>query len=148
MAHSLEKAQTAKRPAGEPRRRPRVRAADVAGSRGAAAGSKNIFTMGENSGKISVREAKEITRRIIERVKRRVTKMVAPNIRRRRRAAARRREEAAAEAAAEEAVVEEAVVEEAVAAAVVEEAVVSAPGDTAARKRAAPKKTSRKTKKG
>jgi len=34
-----------------------------------AAGSGNVFNMGETSGKISVREAKEITRRIIERIK-------------------------------------------------------------------------------
>tara|TARA_R110000824_G_scaffold112490_3_gene261696 strand:- start:358 stop:1335 length:978 start_codon:yes stop_codon:yes gene_type:complete len=36
---------------------------------GPVAGSRNVFSMGEGSRKISVREAKEITRRIIERVK-------------------------------------------------------------------------------
>ena len=69
MAHALEKDQTAKEPPSKRRKRPRIRATDVAASRGSAAGSKNVFTMGENSGKISVKEAKEITRRIIERMR-------------------------------------------------------------------------------
>jgi hypothetical protein len=72
MAHALEKDQTAKEPPSKRRKRPRIRATDVAASRGSAAGSKNVFTMGENSRKISVKEAKEITRRIIERIKREV----------------------------------------------------------------------------
>ena len=67
LPHALEKAQAAKLPPSKPRKRRRVRAYDVGG--GSTAGSKNVFTMGENSGKISVREAKQITRRIIERIK-------------------------------------------------------------------------------
>ena len=72
LAHTLEKAQTAKRPPGKPRRRPRVRASDI--GRGASTGMKigGITAEGEGdstSRKISVREAKEITRRIIERVR-------------------------------------------------------------------------------
>ena len=72
MAHALEKAQTARRPAAKRSKSgagDRMRARR--GSRGGvgAAGSKNVFTMSERSGKISVKEAKEITRRIIERIK-------------------------------------------------------------------------------
>jgi hypothetical protein len=71
MAHALEKAQAAKRPAAKRSKSgagDRMRARR--GARGSsAAGSKNVFTMGENSRKISVREAKEITRRIIERIR-------------------------------------------------------------------------------
>ena len=71
MAHALEKAQTARRPAAK---RSKSGAGDRMRARrgargGADAGSKNVFTMGENSGKISVKEAKEITRRIIERIR-------------------------------------------------------------------------------
>ena len=65
-AWALQKAKDDKLPKDTRTRRPRMRAFDGGGS---PAGSRNVFTMGENSGKISVREAKEITRRIIERIK-------------------------------------------------------------------------------
>ena len=71
MAHALEKAQTARRPVAKSSKSgagDRMRARRGARG-GGGAGSKNVFTMGENSGKISVKEAKEITRRIIERIR-------------------------------------------------------------------------------
>ena len=66
-ASALEKSRTKKR--GEWGKKVRGKS-DIRGKRGkpVAAGSKNIMTMGEG-GKISVREAKEITRRIIERIR-------------------------------------------------------------------------------
>jgi hypothetical protein len=72
MAHALEKAQTAKRPAAKRSKSgagDRMRARRGARGGGSAAGSTNIFSMSETSGKISVREAKQITRRIIERIR-------------------------------------------------------------------------------
>ena len=66
-AWALQKAKADKLPKDTRTRRPRMRAFDSGA--GSAAGSRNVFTMGENSGKISVKEAKEITRRIIERIK-------------------------------------------------------------------------------
>jgi len=56
----------------DPRARPTIPAHQRLGkkSRPATPGSRNVFTTeGKTSGKISVREAKEITRRIIERIK-------------------------------------------------------------------------------
>lgn len=64
-AWALQKAKADKLPKDTRTRSPRRRS----GGGGSAAGSRNVFTMGENSGKISVKEAKEITRRIIERIK-------------------------------------------------------------------------------
>jgi len=65
-AWALQKAKADKLPKDTRTRTPRRRSSGG----GSAAGSRNVFTMGENSGKISVKEAKEITRRIIERIKR------------------------------------------------------------------------------
>ena len=64
-AWALQKAQDDKLPKDTRTRSPRGRSH----ASGPAAGSRNVFSMGEGSGKISVREAKEITRRIIERIK-------------------------------------------------------------------------------
>ena len=64
-AWALQKAQDDKLPKDTRTRTPVGRSH----ASGRAAGSRNVFSMGEGSRKISVREAKEITRRIIERVK-------------------------------------------------------------------------------
>ena len=64
-AWALQKAKHDKLPKDTRTRTPRGRSH----ASGPAAGSRNVFSMGEGSRKISVREAKEITRRIIERVK-------------------------------------------------------------------------------
>ena len=67
LAHALEKDRTAKLPPTKARRRPRVRASDV--GRGTQGSWKPVVEEHSTPRKISVREAKEITRRIIERVK-------------------------------------------------------------------------------
>ncbi len=64
-AWALQKSQDDKLPKDTRTRTPVGRS--HASSRGV--GSRNVFSMGEGSRKISVKEAKEITRRIIERVK-------------------------------------------------------------------------------
>ena len=71
-AQGIELAQTAAELEQNPElgksKRTRKRPGDYIRS-GPSAGSKNVFTMSEGSGKISVREAKQITRRIIERIR-------------------------------------------------------------------------------